>query len=353
VGNTRKLTVFISTPLEQEHVENIRKVDPDRVEVICDSDLWPPTRYISDHKGPADFRRTPELEERWQQYLFKADILFDFPPKSPEGKGGMDYAPNVTWVQTTSSGVGKLVMDLGFKDSDLIVTTAGGVHAHALAEFVFMGILIHVKQLSFLKNEQKNHHWERYCGRGLEGETLAILGMGRVGRRIARVGQAFGMRVIGTDIMYGEEDVSELHLDAFYPTKKLHEMLGEADAFVIIVPDTPDTRNMIDKEAIAALKDGVVLVSIGRGQVVDEVEMMKALQSGKIGFACLDVFQKEPLPKDSPLWDMPNVLVSPHSASTVQNENRKITAIFCHNLRCFLDGRFHDMKNILNKKRMF
>jgi phosphoglycerate dehydrogenase-like enzyme len=80
---------------------------------------------------------------------------------------------------------------------------------------------------------------------------------------------------------------------------------------------------------------------------------MKALQSGKIGFACLDVFQKEPLPKDSPLWDMPNVLVSPHSASTVQNENRKITAIFCHNLRCFLDGRFHDMKNILNKKRMF
>jgi phosphoglycerate dehydrogenase-like enzyme len=353
VRKTQKLTIFISTPLEPELVDKIRNVDPDRVEVICDPELWPPTRYVADHKGPEGFRRTPDLEEKWRQQLSKADILFDFPPKSPDGSGGMDYAPNVKWVQATSSGVGRLVMDLGLVESDLMVTTAGGVHSHALAEFVFMGILIHVKQLSFLEKEQKNHHWERYCGRGMEGETLAILGMGRVGRRIAKVGQAFGMRVIGTDIIYGEEDAARLNLDKFYPITKLHDMLREADAFVIIVPDTPETRNMIDKKAIASFKDGVVLINVGRGRVIDEDEMIKGLHSGKIGFACLDVFQKEPLPKDSPLWDMPNVLISPHSASTVTNENSKITDIFCHNLRCYLEGHFSDMKNILDKKRMF
>jgi phosphoglycerate dehydrogenase-like enzyme len=95
------------------------------------------------------------------------------------------------------------------------------------------------------------------------------------------------------------------------------------------------------------------LINIGRGHVIDEEAMIEALGSGKIGFAILDVFQTEPLPEDSPLWDMPNVFVSPHSASTVATENGKITDIFCHNLRCYLDGRISDMKNILDKKRMF
>jgi len=353
VSQAQKLSVFISTPLESEYIEKIRNVDRNRLEVICDPELWPPTRYIADHKGPEGFRRPSKLDERWKQHLAKADILFDFPPKSPDGTGGMDYAPDVKWVQTTSSGVGRLVKDLGFQDSELLVTTAGGVHSHALVEFVFMGMLIHVKRLSFLKEEQEKHHWERYCGEGLEDKTLAILGMGRVGRHIAKIGQAFDMRVIGTDIMYGVEDGAKLNLDMFYPLNRLHDMLREADAFVIIVPDTPETRNMIDKKAIAAFKDGVILINIGRGQVIDEEVMIEALRSGKIGSALLDVFQKEPLHKDSPLWDMPNVLVSPHSASTVTNENSKITDIFYHNLQCYLDGRISDMKNILDKKRMY
>jgi len=353
LSKTQKLTVFVSTPLESEYVERIRNVDHNRLEVICDPELWPPTRYIADHKGPEDFRRSSELDERWKQNLARADILFDFPPKSPDGTIGMVYAPNVKWVQSTSSGVGRLVKDLGFQESDLLVTTAGGVHSHALAEFVFMGILSHVKRLSFLEEEQEKHHWERYCGEGLEGKTLAILGVGRVGRRIAKIGRAFDMRVIGTDIVYKEEDAEKLNLDTFYPSNRLHDMLAEADAFVIIVPDTPGTTKMIDKKAIAAFKEGVILINIGRGQVIDEEGMIEALRAGRIGSAFLDVFQTEPLPKDSPLWDMPNVLISPHSASTVANENSKITEIFCENLRCYLDGRIADMKNILDKERMF
>ena len=216
-SETQKSTVCISTPLEKEHVDRIRNVDVNRLEVIYEPELWPKARYIADHKGPEDYCRSPELEERWKQNLARADILFDFPPKSLDGTGGMDYAPNAKWVQTTSSGVGRLVKSLGFQNSDLLVTTAGGVHSHSLAEFVFMGILIHIRKFSFLKDEQKKHHWERYCGEGLEGKTLAILGMGRVGRHIAKIGQAFDMRTVGADIMFEEADAAQLNLDRFYP----------------------------------------------------------------------------------------------------------------------------------------
>jgi phosphoglycerate dehydrogenase-like enzyme len=130
-------------------------------------------------------------------------------------------------------------------------------------------------------------------------------------------------------------------------------MLREADALVISVPDTPQTRKMINRETIESLKPGALLINIGRGTVIDEDDMITALRSGKINAVVLDVFQTEPLPADSPLWDMPNVLVSPHSASTVVSENGKITDIFCHNLRCYIDDRRHEMKNILNKELMF
>ena len=110
---------------------------------------------------------------------------------------------------------------------------------------------------------------------------------------------------------------------------------------------------MIDKKAIAALKDEVILINIGRGQVIDEEVLIEALQSGKIAAAFLDVFQTEPLPENSPLWDMPNVCISPHSASTVTNENSKIVDIFCFNLKRYLDGNISDMRNILDKERMF
>ena len=352
-SQNKKISIFISTPIENEYVEKIRNVDPDKVEVICDPDLWPPRRYIADHKGVDDFRRTPEQEDKWKKHLTKADILFDFPPTSPGDRGGMNYAQNVKWIQTTSSGVGRKVVDLGLRNSDLIFTTARGVHANSLSEFVFMGILNHIRKLSFLKDEQKAHQWERYCGEGLEGKTLAVIGVGCVGSQVVKIGNAFDMRVVGTDVVYKPEDASRLGLDRFYSLDQLHDMLKETDALVICVPDTKETKNMIDRKAFKSLKPGVIIINIGRGSVIDEGEMIKVLRSGKIGTAHLDVFQTEPLPKESPLWDMPNVLVSPHSASTVVNENKKITDIFCYNLQCYLDGRISDMHNILDKDKMF
>ena len=345
--------VFISTPLEPEQVERIRAVAPDRLNVIFEPDLLPPIRYSADHKGKEDFRRTPEQEQRWRGNLARADILWDFPPKSSDGTGGFDLTSNVKWVQTTSSGVGQLVAGLGLQRSDLLVTTARGVHAGPLAEFFLLGVLMHVKRLAFLKAEQQAHHWERYCGDDLEGKVLALVGCGQVGRRVAAAGRFLGMRVLAMDVELTSERASELGIEQTFPRSDLHRMLAQAEVVCLSVPHTPDTERMIDTKAFDAMKPGAVFVNIARGQVVDEPALIEALRSGRIGFAVLDVFATEPLPNDSPLWNMPNVLVSPHSASTVAAENTKITDIFCHNLRCYLDGRLNDMRNVLDKSRMY
>ena len=265
----------------------------------------------------------------------------------------MSLAPNVRWVQTTSAGVGQMVAKLGLADSDLVVTTARGVHAEALTEFVFLALLMGTKDLARLQRDQKAHRWERHCGGELAGRTLAIIGAGRIGAQAARVGKAFGMRVIGTLANPSPARAAELGLDAVHGQDALHAVLAQADAVVLCTPHTPATERMIDAAALAAMRPGAVLVNIARGLVVDEEAMIDALRRRHLGFAALDVATIEPLPAGSPLWDMDNVLVSPHSASTAPSENRKIADIFIHNLGCWLDGRREAMVNLLDKKRMY
>ncbi len=348
-----QLTVFIASPLEPEHVDRIRAVDPIRITVLYEPDLLPPTRYIADHKGHEDFRRTPEQESRWLGALRRADILWDFPAAQPEASDIRDLAPKLKWIQATSSGVGRRVRALRLHDSDVVVTTAGGVHAEPLTEFVVMAMLIHVKNYSRSREQQAAHLWMRYCGDELADKTLAIVGAGRVGRQVAAAGRFFGMRVVAMVAKIRPDQAKSLGLDAVYSREHLSEMLSEADVLVLSVPHTPQTENMIDARAFQALKPGAVFINIARGQVVDESALIESLRAGRIAFAALDVAAVEPLPSVSPLWDMPNVLISPHSASTAGSENRKITDIFCHNLRCYLDGRAAEMRNVLDKVKMY
>jgi phosphoglycerate dehydrogenase-like enzyme len=347
------LKVFISTPLEREQVARIRAVDVDRLEVIYEPDLLPPTRYAADHKGVDGFVLTPEQEKRWRAHLARADVLWDFPPPASDGTEGLAFATNLKWIQTTSSGVGQRVQRLGLADSDVLITTARGVHAGPLAEFVFLTLLSHTKRLRHLEREQRNHGWDRYCGSELEGKTLAVIGAGGVGRRVASVGKAFGMRVVALKRRDSKRTADQIGVDALFAPEKLHEMLSGADALVLSIPHTKETEGIVDEAAFAALKPGAVFVNVARGRVVDEASLIEALRSGRIAFAGLDVFAVEPLPKASPLWDMPNVLISPHSASTAESENRKITDVFCYNLRCYLDGRLGDMKNLFDKVRLY
>lgn len=350
-GTAGKLRIVISTPLEVEHVERIRAVAPDRLDVVHPADLLPPARFTADHSGPPDFCRSPEDERRWGELIASADILWDIPRKRPDGSNPISEARKLRWVQTTSSGVGPLVKKLGLVERGIEITTARGLHAGPLTEFAFMALLMRAKNLLHLQKEQAARHWEYTCGDSLEGKTLAIVGLGGIGRRIAATGRVFRMTVAGLLRPGVTGRLEEYGVDELFAREGWHDMLAGTDALVLCAPHTPDTHRMLDGAAFEALKPGAVLVNVARGTLVDEPAMIAALESGRLAFAALDVFDQEPLPPESPLWNMENVLVSPHSASTVFAENARITDVFCYNLPLFLEGRFDEMRNRFHRDR--
>jgi phosphoglycerate dehydrogenase-like enzyme len=345
-------TLFITSPLEPEHVARIRAVDPKRLEVVYEPDLYPPTRYVADHKG-GPFTRTAEQTQRWRAALARADILWDCPQPPADGPGDIVHAKRLKWVQTTSSGVGQLIKKLALDKSDVIVTTARGVHSGPLAEWVLMALLMHFRKARFLEAEQRAHRWERYCDEEVAGRTLLILGAGDLARGVAVLGRALGMRILAVTRSPEKKRPHAALFDEIHGVPELRRLLPLADAVVLTVPDTSETINMVDASAIAAMRPGCALVNIGRGNTIDEGAMTEALRRGHIGFAALDVATIEPLPPTSPLWDMPNVLICPHSASTVTTENAKITTIFCENLENYLNGRIDLLRNVLDKVLLY
>ena len=344
---TTPAIALIASPLEEEHVARLRALAPDRLQVLHDPHLLPEPRYVADHKG-APFQRTPEQQARWQGMLGRANILFDLPAPAD-----LPHLSRLQWVQTTSTGVGPAVARLGLDRLGVLVTTARGVHAGPLAEFVFMALLTHLRGYDRLKREQEARHWERYCGEDLAGRTLVIIGAGDLARGCARIGKALDMRVVAVARDPARARAHAALFDAVMPASELDVALGMADALVMTVPHTPETERMLDAAAFAAMRPGVLFVNIGRGQTVDHDALIAALRSGRVAFAALDVTDPEPLPQDSPIWAMANVLISPHSASTVSRENARIIEIFCYNLLCWLDGRRPEMRNVLDTKLMY
>ena len=160
------------------------------------------------------------------------------------------------------------------------------------------------------------------------------------------MGRGLGMTVIGFDLTPAPGLV-----DRYYEPSELHAMLRQPDVLVVIVPHTPQTEKMIGARELALLPRGAYFINIARGVVVDESALIQALRSGHLGGAALDVFAEEPLPPASPLWEMPNVLISPHSASTSDRENARITELFCDNLRRYLNGEA--LRNVLITERMY
>jgi len=345
------LRVVIASPLEPEHVERMRADAPSSIEILYEPALLPPTRYVADHNGVDGYELTPEQQRQWSDLLATADILFDFPWN--DRRHPRSYAPRVQWIQTTSAGVGRAAERMGIQPDELLITTASGVHARPLAEFVFLVLLMAVKDHRRLASGQSERRWERFCADELTGTTLAIIGAGKIGREIARIARAFDMSPVGMARDSRPERAAELGLDRLYARSELPVMLAAADALVLCAPHTPDTDNLIGPAEFAAMKPGIIFINIARGQLVDEEALLATLNDGTISFAGLDVFRTEPLPPDSPFWTMPNVLVNHHSASTSHHENARITDIFLHNLRAFTAGRVEDMRNVLDIERMY
>ena len=327
--------VLITSWLEPEHVERIRELDS-RLEVIHEPELLAEPRYIADHSAPVS--RTSEQEARWRGHLARAEILFDF--DKSHGPDLAALAPNVKWIQATSAGIGEYVRKMGYAESmpGVAFTTASGVHARPLAEFCIMMMLAFHKKLLTSLRDQRERRWDRFAAGELDGQTLVIVGVGRIGKEIARLAKAFGMRVVGVKRTVAGVDPGSLHLDELYGPDELHRALAQAQNLVLIAPHTSETAGMVGAHELALLPRGAVFINIGRGALVDEPALIETLRAGHLLGAGLDVFAQEPPAPDNPLWGMDNVIICSHSASTAYRENERITDLFCTNLRRYLNG---------------
>ncbi|MFD1213201.1 D-2-hydroxyacid dehydrogenase [Arthrobacter sp. GCM10027362] len=333
------LTVAIAVPLEAEHVDRIREVDPG-INVIYEPDLLPPERFPADHTGDPAFRRTAEQEELYWKLLNSADILYGFPNESAAGFARtVAENPRLRWVHAMAAGAGGAVKASGVSREDLervAVTTSSGVHALPLAEFAIMGVLNGFKRTAEMARDQQARHWPelRTPTRLAAGSRLVVAGLGEIGLETARLARALGMSVCGTKRSTGPIE----GIERVAKSEALPELVSSADALVNTLPGTPYTDKLIGRAVFDAMRPGTVLVNVGRGTVVDEEALLEALESGQVGYACLDVFAVEPLPADSALWSHPRVMVSPHTSALSRDENRLIAERFRDNLRRFLAG---------------
>ena len=233
-----------------------------------------------------------------------------------------------------------------------MVTTASGIYSGPLAEFVLMGMLQHVKDLDLLRGDKAEKVWRQGTTGTLERKTLCVVGMGSIGRAIAGRAQPFGMRVVGVKREVREDDAAWGYVDELYETANLPGALAEADYVALTLPGTPQTRRLFDAEAIAAMKPGAYFANVGRGTVVEEAALVEALEGGHLSGAALDVFEVEPLPEESPLWGLENVIISAHTTDVVPELiNAAQTDLFCENLRRYLAGE--PLVNVLDKRLLY
>jgi phosphoglycerate dehydrogenase-like enzyme len=241
------------------------------------------------------------------------------------------------WVQSTWAGAGEqyAAAELTSDELDRVaLTTSAGVFAIPLAEFALLGLLAFAKDLPRLLRSQAERRWDRFVMAELRDWTVLVLGVGGIGREVARLASAFGAHTIGVKRTPGKVP----HVDEVHSTDRLRELLPRADGLVVTLPLTAATRGLLDGEALSLLPSHAVLVNVGRGAVVDEEALVEALGNGRLAGAALDVFAVEPLPAESLLWGLPNVLIAPHAAGQSVHDDERLVELFCDNLRRYLRG---------------
>jgi phosphoglycerate dehydrogenase-like enzyme len=275
----------------------------------------------------------------------------------------LDLAPRLRWIQLHSAGA-EHVMDGPVAEGGLAITTASGIHATPIAEYVLASILAHRWRVAMWTRCQREGRWPKgrwnlYARPELRGATLGIVGYGSIGREVGRLGKAFGMRVLALrqrperrDEGYAVDQTGDPAGDVperFYPPEALNDMLAMCDYVVTALPLTPATHHFIGETELRAMKPSAYLVNIARGSIVDESSLIRALEEGWIAGAGLDVFEEEPLPPESPLWEMENVLISPHVAGFTPLYDERAVALFARNLSRFLDGQ--PLLNLVDRSR--
>lgn len=242
--------------------------------------------------------------------------------------------PRLRCVQLTSAGLDRVPVT-EIREKGIVLYNARGVYSIPMAEFALWGVLALYKQAGFFYENQKQHVWEKHRGLlELFGGRVCIVGCGSVGQACADCFHALHMQVTGVDLVKPKDG----SFDRYFPVTQIKQAVSDADVVILTVPLTKDTKHLISDEVLNSFQPNAVLVNIARGGVVDTAALTHALQTGRLGGAVLDVFEEEPLPPDSPLWDMQNVWITPHNSFVSQKNNDRLFSVIYHNLNIYLKG---------------
>lgn len=303
-----------------------------------------PEVLLSHTVDASHWASTDELRESIERAVPDVDLrVARTPPESAQLLGSAEVvlaaflpssfldAPNLRWVQALSAGVDFFDLE-ALEERGIVLTTAAGVHAEPVAEQVLGYLLLFERRIHTGIRQQSRNVWERYEGGEIRGKTLGIIGLGAIGQRVASYGKAFDMTVIGTK---AHPETAPDAVDETFAPDELFEVLKRSDYLVVACPLTEETRGLLGTRELSAMKSEAVLVNVARGEIVDEEALAYVLQQDVIRGAALDVFSEEPFPDDSPLWNLSNVVMTPHMAGSTPAKSDRIADLFATNLAAY------------------
>ena len=315
----------------EQHLAELAAIDP-RVEIVVEPYEEPSELRSGRGVPPYDEVRllAPPLTDRQRDSFARIDccLTLDLPFDVA------DVAPRLRWVQALGAGVAHLE-SAGLREAGIRLTNASGANAASIAEFALARVLGEFKQVRRLDANQQRRQWLPVYSEEIAHKTLGLIGFGPINQAVARRARAFDLRVV---VLRRSAAGSELADEVVGP-EGLHDMLSRCDIVVAAVPESPETHELFDSAAFAAMKDGSMFVNVGRGTLVHEPALADALQSGKLRAAAIDVAAVEPLPEDSPLWDAPNIYISAHCSTAPSGFFDAVHDVFNRNVALFLAGQ--------------
>jgi phosphoglycerate dehydrogenase-like enzyme len=306
--------------------------------------IWSISNRIAGHDISnlldAERKGQPAASEKLDEILSEVEIIFGSIPENVIAR-----SPKLKWIQSPLAGTEQFLNPEVIASS--VMVTKARIHEHQITEAVFNMILMLARHSLEYFRFQQQHKRVKVFPVILHSRTLGIIGLGNVGKSIARLAKAFGMRVIASK---NHVEGKYTNVDMILPPSGLHQLLREADFVVLIVPLTQETKDLIGEEELKLMKPGAFLINVARGGILDEDALIRALKEHRIAGAALDVLATDPLPlpPDSPLWDLDNVIITPHMAGQRLDYAELLTDQFCRNLRRYLKGK--ELLNVVDKR---
>ncbi|GAA2792801.1 D-2-hydroxyacid dehydrogenase [Saccharopolyspora taberi] len=274
-----------------------------------------------------------------------ADVLFVWAFRSDALAAAWPAADSLRWVHTASAGVDRLLFPQ-LLDSPVELTNSRGVFDRPMAEYVLATVLTFAKDLHTTLRHQDQRHWQHRETERIQHRTALVVGTGPIGRAIAALLTAAGLRVSGIGRVARDDDPD---FGTVHASDEIADHVGDADFVVLAAPLTEQTKNLVDARVLARCKPTARLINVGRGELLVQDDLVTALRAGHLAGAALDVFETEPLPPSSPLWDMPNVLISPHMSGDTVGWTDELVELFLHNLSDYAHGE--PLRNVVDKQR--